>query len=1535
WVAEIETRKEIFMHKDGQPLYDWQIGGMLEVGDYLLTVYGASPKEWTKGKGKDFLFVANGFEKGPADGSLVFTIPEWGRLAYQVPKNRLVSFLALDRSPASDTFLHMCSMPDKAGDRLGRSSGSCRIPKKALIPVCSAWSYDDQRNLLTITGQSGTTGQLQWGRYNDSYSMADGDYGRVKNSLSFESPESSNFLVSTHDVPIDTDAAPLSCMLETTRYRHPLILERDLIKLSPKRAFNQQFNYNGREETVWFEVVKSGVYQIATPGELRNRCVLYDMQGTKRRLVRDTDPGATQCNIVKHLPPGSYELKIYGGKEGIERLKISCMLERPFPGKSVKPDSTQLAKVSCLIPSVSLQEKQRYRLWLSRTGAATSRGLILRQLPLKLERPLPLVLNAKDKVKLDTAAGREVVIRSAGGGKFSCSWDGDYEAKARDGICRLPAISQRKNIEIINTTQTTLAVSVHRSPKPKQQRSLENYSPVIPPLPKLFVNKPKFFNFDRGQSHSMIFDVKQPGLYHVTTRGLLGTECRMRTAIVSRLVSDTGSGRGRNCLLARFLNPGRYLLTVKTKNRSRGRASVEVSERPVKKGKSLSADKEAFFRVKANELIRQDLKIITDGKFHIRTSGQVVSLQCRLDDQAGWPIVPVPTRCDQTLELDQGKYLWTQMPITVESMRRTQLNRIKPAVVLRGNKPHPIELNTWYSAELGEDGKDDFILDLKADLEIRITLDNGMQGRIYRSRKGKPQGELIEPIPPNRGAVTLKVSSGRYRLVTEHSRADVGINYRLYVESQILAPGMTKQLHIPSESVVRMPAKGVLRLKTSGQTDVRCRLFNDKNQLVAESGSHGADWNCLIATPLAAGDYRLVLEAENTIAGTTMVSLVATETKDIGILDKDSVFKPAGKVLTGLTAKPSAGQLQEFHFRSKLSFACALEDRHGKILQFEENIRHCQFLIHPKENQYRIRLWSKNWRAKIRASVGTRKLAAFSSGRLEKNRAGLVSIPRAGHYKTGKRIWCLPEAQSGLLQSCGPQASLEAGAVIFSGTGQKAAELSLTELVSKLGVSKTESIRLASRPHIQRQHSSKTALHLVRVELPFGEVVSPACRIDGGITAVEGNVCFAASGPVKDSLVRWWIPGKANQNAKLVSLGARVPKEIKKLKPGVQNLVWSGPVVKLQLPMTPTRIELVLPGDAWVLQLDKNGGTVDLCPPQGKLSRCILNGQGGQLYITSNAERRARAKVLLEQQPVPAKVLRKVFESRPRAPGRIVLKLPVDSNERQLEVFGAERCTLSVPDGTRTVGCRAKIAAGQSAEVIIAHSLDPVRAVLFSKGSYDSAHWAVGLPSIPGAGLMQAHLDKITGKFVKRTLSLEQPAVIHLHSDSGVCALASAQELIAVNGLGNGCDIQRLLPAGSYNFLVRSFAEEALAGSMVWSADRFMTLHEGIGPDQWLAPSEVRIFRFETHAKGEVGIGLRVAADVLECTTLDSDQRVIGEGCLQFLLLDKGVYLLRVAASKFSQPVRFRPVILGLSGSKIDVPEDYLRDFFRRIGERP
>src|SRR5207253_364861 len=143
-----------------------------------------------------------------------------------------------------------------------------------------------------------------------------------------------------------------------------------------------------------------------------------------------------------------------------------------------------------------------------------------------------------------------------------------------------------------------------------------------------------------------------------------------------------------------------------------------------------------------------------------------------------------------------------------------------------------------------------------------------------------------------------------------------------------------------------------------------------------------------------------------------------------------------------------------------------------------------------------------------------------------------------------------------------------------------------------------------------------------------------------------------------------------------------------------------------------------------------------------------------------------------------------------------------------------------------------------------------------------------------------------------------------------------------------------VLPKGSHRVVVRAFGSGVpapLSGNVDVTAEPVTALADGIGPEGLVTSGDARTYKFELAADGEVGIGLQTDADTLECTLLDDAQDVVGDGCHQFHRLKGGTYYLRVSAPDDEPPRRFKPVVFGLKGDTIDVPDDWLRDFFSRL----
>lgn len=1587
--------------RPGQPIHEQWLETQLDAGDYLLTVYGANPTRWTQGTEDDTVTVAYGFPESPAPRLFSVTLPASGVATVALPEESSAVFLSREagtRLPSSVELYPLSS------DGLRRTSGSreaeCQIAGSATVPECTAQVTSTSRHVALLRGEPGARLTLQWAKLagrRTPYAPPPSEEAASEEESSEETPSeepqpepeegsqdgeesepapeeapaappqprldwvvlgdvapgvysedvlapqftvsaSGEYLVGLHEIPIDVDSAPLGCLVEEAKGPGWVPVAYDVPSLDAEHPFRRSFNYDGSTATVRFEVKRAGNYLVATGGERKNRCELFQSNGLTMERRTSTEPYAETCRLTQQLMPGLYELRLYGGLEGIEQLTLADAA-RP-PSQDSAPHAT------CLMPRVKLQQRTTYRFTTNRSVGGGLRTFLLRSLPLTLTEPLPVVLDGASSRELWVAEDLPVEALGRGSEAFTCARGGS-RAQSKQGRCRPEGSGG--TVMLTHAGEGSTTVWLHRPVPAVEQKPLSPYSPKLKPLTVLSPSAPQWFDFARKQERAFTFEVKEPGLYHATTLGLLQTECSLRTAVLSRIEDVAEGGRGRNCLVSSFLRPGRYLLNVGTRGQSRGRAGIHIERREPQRAEEVGADGEVFFRASAGDLIQQRLTVPQAGQYTLSTSALRASLKCRLDDAQGWPLLAVPTSCSQTLELAQGSLLWTQLPLTVESMRRTVFERVRPREVLGGDAVHAVRLDTRYAARLGPDGQDTFRFEVPAPLTVSFSLTRGIQGRLYvLGEDGEPRPVEVIPAQPDRyelggsesapkGNTSVRLAPGRYQLLAEHYLGNVAIDYELYLRSDVLVPPATWRANAPGRLPLRVPVDGTLRLSTRGDTDVRCRVLDAEGRLVAENADRGADWNCAIAEPLSAGDYTLVLESQTQVPGSTRVSVEMAPVTDAGTLASGRTLDVGAAVVRAALPSVPADALQEVALRAPEPFSCALEDARGAVVSRQVDVRECAMLLRPGTSPWKLRVWTVGKPTRVSTLVASRSLRPLSGGRIREGQGASAQVARPGRYVTGPGLYCLPESQHGLLRPCGPEASLEAGAWVFGALGAKGdSALALSERMDTLEAPREESVRLERGATLLRQRSSEASLHLLRVEVPFGEPSYPACRIDGGTARQRDFSCFAASGPTRESLARWWTPTAAPGEATVTRLSLPLPSSSVALVPGVQEVRWpGGPSVRLALPAELVRVKLSLPPEAWAVQVDGEGAAVDLCAPSSALSRCVLGGGGGAVLLWSPSESRVQAEVLTLD-AVRGAALADLFEGVYRMPGQQRLAIAKAQEARRLVVAGAAaRCVLTLEDGTRLEGCDVKVPAEQGGELLVDVDAGGLRAVLAPSAQLALATLAPPTAA-PQPELPAAHAQTLSGTTLERTLTLPEDALIHLRSESGVCGLLQDGTALAVEGLGRGCAIDRLLKAGRYRVVVRAFAGQPLTGSVTWTHEPVKALSEGIAQEEsWVAPGQTRLFRFTTTAAGRLGLGLQVPAEVLECTVLDAEQRVLGTGCQQFLSLERGTYLLSVHAPDTARPLSFKPVLVGLAGTRSDVPEEYLRDLFQRIGATP
>jgi hypothetical protein len=295
------------------------------------------------------------------------------------------------------------------------------------------------------------------------------------------------------------------------------------------------------------------------------------------------------------------------------------------------------------------------------------------------------------------------------------------------------------------------------------------------------------------------------------------------------------------------------------------------------------------------------------------------------------------------------------------------------------------------------------------------------------------------------------------------------------------------------------------------------------------------------------------------------------------------------------------------------------------------------------------------------------------------------------------------------------------------------------------------------------------------------------------------------------------------------------------------------------------------------------------------------------------------------------RLLSGIRESTARSPGRTRLLLPKTDALRSLLVEGeaVRGCRIIYDDGDAIEGCQQRVDAGRSGELVVEFDRGAWRATIGAPAALSDAR----LRTLPTAteALATGVVMPLSSTLFARRLDLKAPAVIRVRATSGVCGVVTNGHAVAVEGTGDGCDLPTTLKAGTHTIVVRGFATSSLTGTVAISADGIGTLAEGVGEEVLVLPGEARVLRVPLADDGELGIGIQVDAEVLACSLLDSSGAVVAEGCQIFGRYKKGDYLLRVSVDDDGGPRRFRPVVFGLQGAALDVPDAFLQDFFRRV----
>ncbi|HEY1101545.1 MAG TPA: hypothetical protein VGF99_21580, partial [Myxococcota bacterium] len=756
FVTDTRFTTSVVRGESGRPRWRHRLQSTIEAGEYALVVAGANPQRFATGGDDDTVAVTFDAPFLSSTGSGELIVPAWG---YSLFGSRgATATVVVDGTPgtaAGDVVLTGTTVVQRGGSVVrGRDTRSCTIAAKAVTRGCSvALPLNDEVvgvswELAAPGGTRATVATFDGRRSN--VGLLDVDDGSEAHRFAIGSSEQVS-TIGVSVLPADLDAPPAACVLEQLDDRGEVLrtVASDAPKVSWTTPWQRRFNVDGNGTTLWFQVERAGVYGFTSDKTLAAGCDVFTVDGTARKRVGGADVGKG-CSVTATLPAGRIEVVLRSGP-GIERLRVAQLGTGVLAGDVDSP-----GKTGCFLSSSTPLPQGNWRVRLANDGSTAMGVVVVADLARIGAAPMstPLTIEPGASMQVPLGKGPAVVVGRLGAERATCTLDG-----AALSSCIVPARTSTTMTAttLTLTNPTTSPLPVMLAPQTSMAAALtapdQPFSPSAPALPTVPAGTTRWFDLDTETTRSFLVDVKTAGLYDVQTEGLLATSCAVRTATTTSLFDGATNGRGRNCRVEAWLKPGQYLVDVKAVGRSVGRAGLAVVARSVVDSGALVLGDERFVAVSADQLVTHALTLKSDGVYDVSVEAADADLRCRLDDDDGWPVLPVPHACTLAEQpLSAGRYRLVVLPLGVDSRRavKAAIHDESARVVVRGTGVRALPLNTPTSAELGAAGSDRWRFTLSASGDYGVVLTNGMLGRLRRVVDGTV-GDVVHTIAPSGG----------------------------------------------------------------------------------------------------------------------------------------------------------------------------------------------------------------------------------------------------------------------------------------------------------------------------------------------------------------------------------------------------------------------------------------------------------------------------------------------------------------------------------------------------------------------------------------------------------------------------------------------------------------------------------------------------------------------------------------------------------------------------------------------------------------
>lgn len=1571
WLMAAAPTVETVEPEAGRSLRSCRLVARLEPGRYLLTAFGGPEQPWPAGGKEHPLHLRFGLPTLGDAGRTRYRISPFGADHYVVPGS--VNFLQLELPEATAASLSEAPLAAE-GDPFGGARSEAEITKQHREPVATLEPQPQpEPRLITVRAAAGQPYVLQHFELRERYSFQrSGRYWL--GSVHSGHPQDA----------ADATAIVTSSGAAAQRSLEPFLAQ--VVEIDGSHGWARRCNLL-ETLTVFFHAREAGDYEVLLRGGAA-RARFEPFLVTRPQNYRE--PELKAGGTTWKLEPGWHVLTIVPDEPGIIEAAVRPVgkldaiwdllaPDRPLRGEPVRP--------AVSFPAVDLEWNTTYTVHLN-TRPGVRSGLVLRELPIDLVRPLPLALRPGEEIAVAARVAETGTIRAESESGES------LEVRTGEGpwLKALETRAATLEVRVRNAGAATVlaalrfdASRLHEnapSPAPPQGQ------PAAPPqFPAIAGDGVRFLDLERGGTATFSIRAAEPAFHTIESTGLLATSGTLRSRYLPALARSTGGGSGRNFLVGSYLREGEYQLTVAAQGASRGHLGVRLRRAALRNGGTLRAGSPSRVTVGAAEGVAHEFEIAEAGVYRLTAAAAGRTLPCRLEDADGWPIETPGTPAQFERRFERGRYRLLLLPEAVGSRRVTLLERVPDPVRFAGHGPHPLALeatvgHTWTEPVAdAERTPDRWEFELSAPATLRVTLTGEMQGEIRR-RADTPDAEPLARIQPGRDW-SGRLPAGAYTLAAVCSRRNNHAPYEVTIRADELVPGTSRAVTAPAALPVSIGSAGLYEFTTSGSADVQARLTDANGATIAEQQDRPDDWNVQLAARLAPGAYRLELAPTAAASAATRVALRAVaERQELPFaLPGSREVRPGDDVAVIPLTIPAGLPLLVVRAAADETVGLGLEYGAGDrwtTLRSELGRAHAfevPLVVDPAAHPtaqpaagYRLRLWSLDRRG---SAVRLSATATAPPRVAERDLARGARVAVAAGSNPPVALAEIALERPGLLR-------LDAASP-WRASGDVHRTLAAADATSSRGTSiwvATDLAPGAREATLKGARVSLTADEPVSVDLP-ADGTAVACDIEprgpGPLmvtaSAADGRpaVAIVSRGQARGGGVAATATAALGENAATALLVADGP---------ATALLWRADPAQPAARATLRLFEFAklseeqLPTGTAMGTLDFAGARRFTLPRGDKRLRLVL-GRGLSAALVRGGQtesaRDAGAGLLEETVDTAAEALMIVNAGAAAAPWSIEM-LPLGPGERSAAITpaaprigtfaaaGTARIAIA-PDAGGTAPLRLRavgaegvpaflgndgrivagdaIVVGSGGELLLPHGRGLAAVWVERAGENVSGLWGAAPPPreqpIGAAGILP-----LTGPSAGLAAKVDLPSVLHLSAADPLVVVirrpaGPLEDFVHLPG----APLDVYLAPGTTALWLRTAAGGELRGSAEVLLSPVTPIGEGPGPEVLLAPGAARYFSFNIERKGPLGIGVRAAPDTVSCRLLDAAGRTIGEGIVQMPNLAPGSYLLAVRAPADGGPVSVRPALAGLVPPGSDPPADIVRRYLGLSRDEP